>query len=62
MSRKPGKKQKENPAGGAGEGKQRKGLVGEEKWGVYSAKFEFCDEIMRRVCEWREGGRVCRVE
>ena len=31
MVRKPGKKQKENPAEYSGEGKQRKGNVGEEK-------------------------------
>ena len=35
MSRKPGKKQKENPAGGAGEGKQRKGNQEKRKgWSI----------------------------
>ena len=58
------KKQEENPAGCAGEGKQSKGNTGEEKRMVDSAKIEFCDKITRRRCEgkgeWvcgREGGR-----
>ena len=45
------KKQKENSAGCTGEGKQSKGNIGEEKRTVDSAKFEFCDETMRRLCE-----------
>ena len=64
MVRKPVKKQEENPAGCAGEGKQSKGNTGEEKRTVDSAKIEFCDKITRRRCEgkgeWvcgREGGR-----
>ena len=42
------KKKKEFPAGYAGEDKQSKRNVGEEKRTVDSAKFEFCDEITRR--------------
>ena len=49
-------KQKEIPAGCAGEGTQNKRNIGEEKRTVDSAKFEFCDEITRR-CEGKgEGG------
>ena len=47
MARKPGKKQKENPAGCAGESKQMKANIREEKRTVDPAKFEFCDEITR---------------
>ena len=51
--RKPVKKQKENPAGCAGEGKQSEGNIGEEKRTV-STKFEFCDEITKKnVCRRR---------
>ena len=38
-------KQKENRTGWAGEGKQGKGNIGEEKMPVVFAKFELCDEI-----------------
>ena len=55
MARKPAKKQKENPAGCAGEGKQRKGNIEEEKRTADSAKLEFCDEITRRSCEGKGG-------
>ena len=60
MTSKPVKKQKENPAGCAGEGKQRKGNIGEEKRKVDSDRFEFCDEITRSSCEGKGGewGRV----
>ena len=47
----PVKKQKENPAGCAGEGKQRKGNTGEEKRMVYYTKFEFYDESTRWMSE-----------
>ena len=57
MVRKPVKKQKENPAGCAGEGKQSKRNIGEEKITVESAKFEFCDEITRIRCEEKKEGR-----
>ena len=59
MAKKPGKKQKENPAGCTGEGKQRKGYIGEKKMTVDSAKFKFCDEITRRRCRrgWDEVGK-----
>ena len=50
IARKSRKKQKENRAGCAGEGKQRKGNIREEKRTVDSVKFDFCDEITRR-CE-----------
>ena len=53
MVRKPLKKQKENPAGCAGEDKQSKGNV--NKRAVDSVKFEFCEEITRR-CEKKGGG------
>ena len=43
MTRKPVKKQKENPAGCAREGKQRKGNIGEDKWTVESDKLESCE-------------------
>ena len=55
------KKQKGNTAGYAGEGKQRKGNIEEEKRTVHSTKFEFCDEITRRRCEGKGEG-VCGVE
>ena len=51
MARKPVKKPKENRAGYAGEGKHRKGYIGEEKRTVDSDKFEFYDEITRRSCD-----------
>ena len=51
MARKPVKKQKENPVGCDGEGKQSKGNIGEEKRMVDSTKFEFSDEITRISCE-----------
>ena len=51
MTRKPVKKQKENIAGFAREGKQRNGNIGEEKRTVDSDKFEFFDEISRSS-EW----------
>ena len=60
MVRKPGKKQKENPAGCAGEGKQKKGNIGEEKRKMYSAKCEVCNETTRRRCEGRKRVRVKR--
>ena len=41
MARNPAKKQKENPAGCAGEGEQSKGDIGEEKRTVDYAKFQF---------------------
>ena len=53
MARKPGKKQKENPAGWAGESNRGEDI--REKRTVNSAKFEFCDEITRRRCD--EEGR-----
>ena len=55
MVRKPVKKQKENPAGCAGEGKQSKRNIGEEKRTVDSDKFQFCDEMKRRSYEGKEG-------
>ena len=57
MARKPEKKLKENPAGSAGESKQSKGNIGEEKMTVDNAKFEFCYEITRRRCEGKVGHR-----
>ena len=52
------KKQKENPARCAGECKQSEVKIGEKKRMVDPAKFEFCDEITRRMCEENgEGGR-----
>ena len=39
LARKPVKKQKENPAGCAGEGEQIKGNIGEDKRMVASDKF-----------------------
>ena len=57
MAWEPGKKPKENPAVCAGEGKQRKGNIGEEKRTVHSAIFEFCDEITRRKFEGKGGGK-----
>ena len=48
------KKQKENPAGCAGEGKQRKGNIGKEKRTVYSVKSKLSVEITRRMYK-REG-------
>ena len=55
MARKPGKKQKENPARCTGEGKERKDNIGEEERTIDSAKFEYCDEITRRRCDGKEG-------
>ena len=57
MARKPGKKQKEYPAGCAWEGKQRKGNIGEEKRTIDSANLEFCD-VTRRRYVGRDGGGV----
>ena len=56
MAWKPAKIHKEISAGCAGESKQRKGYI-EEKRTVDSAKSEFCDEITRRKCEGKGGGR-----
>ena len=50
--------QKQNPAGCAGEGKQSKDNIGEEKGSVYPP-IAFWDEITRMRCEGKgEGGRV----
>ena len=52
------KLQKQNPAGCAGEGKQSKDNIGEEKGSVYPP-IAFWDEITRMRCEGKgEGGRV----
>ena len=59
MARKQVEKQKENPPGCAGERRQSKGNIGEEKRTVDSAKFEFCDEITRRRCEEKGEGKEC---
>ena len=56
MARKPGQKQKEKPAGCAGESEQRKRNIGEEESTVDSAKFESCDEIAKRMCEEKRVG------
>ena len=56
MARKPVKKQKGNPPGSAGKGKQSKGNIGEEERKVDSAKFEFYDEITRRTFEGEGDG------
>ena len=56
MASKPVKKRKENPAWCAGEGKQIKGNIGEEKRTVDSVKFEFCGEIKIKRCEGKERG------
>ena len=53
MAWKPAKIHKETSAG---ESKQRKGNVGEEKRTVHSAKSEFWEEIKRKSCD-REGGK-----
>ena len=58
------KKRKENPAGCAGDDKQSKGNLGEDKWSAYSAKFEFCNEFTRTMCEGKGEsglGDVCLV-
>ena len=39
----------------AGEGKQSKGNIGEEKRTVDSANVSFCDEITRKRCEGKMG-------
>ena len=55
MVRKPVKKQMENQAGCAGDGKQIKGNIGEGKRTVNPTKFELCDEITRRMCDGELG-------
>ena len=57
---KPGKKQKENPAECAGNGKNSKGNIGEKKRAIDSTKFEFCDEITRRWCGGMGGRKEMR--
>ena len=60
MARKPVKKQKENPAGCTGKGKQSKKNIGEEKRMVYSAKFKLCDKTRRR-CEGKKEVHFIKV-
>ena len=54
------KKQKENPAGCAGDCEQSKGNIGEEKRMVYSAKFKLCDKTRRR-CEGKKEVNFIKV-
>ena len=58
--KKPMKKQKENPAGYAAEGKQGKGNIEEEDRTDDSAKFTFSNEITRRRCVGKGEVEGCR--